>query len=123
MAQDAQQDWPLVLMKAVSDVVEAFEWGGTTFDDEFDGGVAELLFSIQSVAYGDEIVAIEFDVALGAVLAGAQGLHNVHIVLRWGRGVLQSASSHGLGSIRGETTRPARGGPGLVSRCQEEHQS
>lgn len=73
-------------MHSAGGVVKTFEWRGTTFDDEFDGGVAELLFSIQPVAYGDEIVAIEFDVALGAVLAGAQGFHNIHIVIRRGVG-------------------------------------
>lgn len=42
------------------------------FDDQFDGGVAELLFGV-----------VAFDKVFAAVLAGFEAFYNVHIVPRW----------------------------------------
>ena len=59
-----------------------FGWLVFAFDDQFDGGVADLLIGVVAVAYGDQVIAVAFDKAFGAVLAGFEAFYNVHIVPR-----------------------------------------
>lgn len=79
MPEYAYSDALAVSVEALGGVVEAFAGRGFAFDDQFDGGVADLLLGIESVAYGHQVVAIDFDQALGAVLARFEGFHHVHV--------------------------------------------
>lgn len=46
------------------------------FDDQFDGGVADLLFGVVTVAYGNQVVAVAFDKAFGAVFTWFEAFYN-----------------------------------------------
>jgi hypothetical protein len=60
-----------------------FRWFVFAFDDQFDGGVADLFFSVMPIAHGDQVVAVAFDIAFGAVFAWLEAFYNIHIMPRW----------------------------------------
>lgn len=69
-----------VLIQAFGGEVQPRSGGSFCFDDQFNRGVAELLFAVEAVAYGEELLAVEFHQAFGAVATGLEGFDNFHIV-------------------------------------------
>ena len=62
-------------------------------DDQFDSGVADLIFGVVAVAYGNQVVAVAFDKAFGAVLPGLR-LFTTSISCPVSGSVLQAVCPH-----------------------------
>lgn len=77
---ETQSNELAVLIQALGGEVQPLGGSRFCFDDQFNRGVAELLVAVEAVAYGKELLAVEFHQAFGAVATGLEGFDNFHIV-------------------------------------------